>query len=65
MTSKKTFINKDLERAYDWYRDHMDHIENMTKNVKKKVKPSTEDMVNPALWKPIHWNWFFNHLGLH
>lgn len=56
--------NKQIESALYYYANHRNHVLNLINEAEnKRVSPSeNEDKNNPALWKPIHWNWFFDKI---
>lgn len=47
-----------IEFAQDFLDDHKKHVLSITKDVNLATDVPTEDMSNPILWKPTHWNWF-------
>lgn len=53
-----------IEHAYQWYEEHKEHVEFLIKDEMFKVEPSKEDATNPALWKSIHWVWFFDNYNM-
>lgn len=49
-----------IQKANRWYSAHKEHVDRLTSNNSESFPPSiTEDLNSPGLWKPGHWNWFF------
>ena len=51
---------EDKEKALAWYKDHKEHVDKLIVSCNGGYKPSSEDIIEPALWKPSHWKWFLN-----
>lgn len=52
-----------IEKGFNWYKEHEDHVHDLIKDTEISVKPSGSDLLKPELWKDIHWNWFFEEIG--
>lgn len=48
-----------LEKAFEYFCAHPEHIENMMNEVANSVEPTGSDFFRPELWKGIHWCWLF------
>ena len=55
----------DVNRASNWRRDHADHVKRLINDEGAPIHPSGSDVLQPALWKGIHWKWFFHITGTH
>lgn len=51
---------KASDRATEWYLTHQKHVNTIREETWNCYPPSQEDMNDPALWKPAHWNWFID-----
>ncbi len=49
------------DRAIRFWYEHKRHVNGLMDDRVPSVAPSGSDMNHPELWKPIHWNWFFDH----
>jgi hypothetical protein len=49
---------ENIEKADDWRRKHMQHVNELLKIGLSSFPPSEEDEAFPQLWKPGHWRWF-------
>ena len=55
-----------IAKAWAWYGEHTEHVDELRKlEINKLVpyfEPSGSDLFHPELYKPGHWRWFFaNH----
>lgn len=52
---------EDAARGFKWFKEHETHVSKMLmgKDSIPEIEPSGSDAANPALWKDIHWAWFF------
>ena len=48
------------DTAGDWYEDHREHVDKLVASTTDKYAPSESDRVRYELWKPAHWNWYFD-----
>lgn len=48
----------------EYYNKHTnrERIEAMRKESSLKIEPPEEDKDKPELWKPSHWNWYFDEI---
>lgn len=53
-----------IEKAYEWYENHKEHVEKIIEEGDNSIKPSKEDIEHPELWKGIHWSWFFDNYNM-
>ena len=56
--------NEQIEKAWEWYIKHEDHVLKMIKNRMDNnvYRPSEEDVNHPELWKVGHWLYFIIHI---
>jgi len=53
--------DKQIERANIYYSKHRKHVNKIMSETNKAFEPSQpEDLVDPSIWKPEYWRWFFN-----
>ena len=65
-------LDEALERGDNWYAEHKVHVNKVVLDEYKArqshaipaIEPSGEDFRNPALWKAIHWAWYFERRGI-
>lgn len=50
-----------IEKAYEWYLNHKEHVDNIMSLYDNYFPPSNEDRNHPELWKAGTWRWFFNN----
>lgn len=59
--------DQDILRAYDWYAEHSNHVDSLTKGLTRsfvdEYPPSGSDCNRPELWKPAHWKWLLMGIG--
>ncbi len=49
-----------MAKGEAWLKAHHSNVLNLLSGCQTAVQPSGEDLHNPALWKDIHWRWFFD-----
>lgn len=59
--------NRNIEKAYDWYREHPDEVEKLlnTTQAKMAFKPDYDEEEKPEKWKAGSWKWLFDYLNIH
>lgn len=51
--------DKQKNRAFLYYLNHKEHIENIMSETNKAYEPSqSEDKNDPRIWKAEYWKWF-------
>lgn len=53
-----------IEKAYEWYLNHKEHVDEMVSFGETKLPPSNEDRNHPELWKAATWRWFFYNYNM-
>jgi len=54
---------KDIKPAIKWHKEHREHIQKMLENYSGPAyAPCGSDCINPSLWKPGHWLWFYRNI---
>jgi hypothetical protein len=58
-------MNKEQkEKATEWFRAHESHVMKLILSDdadRMSYPPTKEDISQPAVWKPAHWNWFLTN----
>lgn len=49
----------DTHKILNYYKVHSDHVLRLMNGAEVRIEPTGSDRINPALWKGIHWKWFF------
>ena len=57
---KMTDIEKAMIKGEAWLKAHHSHVLKVVAGQTVAIQPEGEDLANPALWKDIHWRWFFD-----
>lgn len=61
-TIEHALTQDQIKEGFRYHHEHADYVNNIMNetNVMSDVS-EIEDKNNPRLWKPSHWNWFFNN----
>jgi hypothetical protein len=52
-----------LNRGAKWLSEHREHVQAIVARnpIAPAIKPTGEDLLDPRLWKAIHWKWYMTH----
>lgn len=56
----KVLTKEQIDNANEFYNSHKNHVTKIMAESNVAIDVSGSDKVNPQLWKPGHWLWFFN-----
>ena len=56
--------DQDVLRAYDWYAQHAEHVDEMVHLTNSEFPPSGSDCHHPPLWKAGHWKWLLTRRSI-
>ena len=52
-----------LNRGSKYLSEHREHVYSVVSKqpIAQPIKPTGEDLLDPRLWKAIHWKWYMLH----
>lgn len=63
LTIDKVLNEDQVEGVLTYYAKRKDFVDKIMGETNKAYEPSQiEDKINPSIWKPEYWNWFFDQM---